>query len=138
MMEQLADYTIRQTMRESNHGLIFLAEPPERLGITGEVVALKALRGHSDADDFRRMANELRLLHSVDSDYVDIRLRPKKCFATGIKNNYTAFYHGAIKYGGFSGAPIFQKTGSGKSEFGFGITFRKKILRSGSTVTCLL
>jgi len=70
MMEQLADYTIRQTMRESNHGLIFLAEPPERLGITGEVVALKALRGHSDADDFRRMANELRLLHSVDSDYV--------------------------------------------------------------------
>ena len=40
MMEQLADYTIRQTMRESNHGLIFLAEPPERLGITDEVVAL--------------------------------------------------------------------------------------------------
>merc|ERR1719203_140560 len=54
----------------------------------------------------------------VDSDYVDVRLRPKKRKKTNgknenknLKSEYTAFYHGAIKYGGFSGAPIFQLNG---------------------------
>lgn len=69
-MESLADYTIVRKMREGNHGTVYLAEPPARLGLTDDVVALKTLGNHGDDDDFRRVANELRLLHSVQSEFV--------------------------------------------------------------------
>lgn len=69
-MEKLADYVVRREMREGNHGIVYLAEPPARLGIEDDVVALKTLREHGDDQDFRRVANELRLLASVDSPHV--------------------------------------------------------------------
>ena len=53
------------------------------------------------------VAWEPPMWNSVNSDYVDIRLRPKRK-NKGLKSVYNAFYHGAIKYGGFSGGPIFQ------------------------------
>ncbi|MGK0227247.1 MAG: serine/threonine protein kinase [Thermoproteota archaeon] len=69
-MKNIADYVVRERLREGNHGTVFLAEPPSRLGVEAEIVAIKTLRQHADPDDFRRVANELRLLNSVDSPHV--------------------------------------------------------------------
>lgn len=66
----IADYVVREQLREGNHGTVFLAEPPARLGLDVEIVAVKTLRRHAGPDDFRRVANELRLLNSIESPHV--------------------------------------------------------------------
>ncbi len=69
-MTMIADYVVREQLREGNHGTVMLAEPPARLGLDVDIVALKILRDHADDDDFKRVANELRLLHSVQSPHL--------------------------------------------------------------------
>jgi len=69
-MTKIADYVLRDQLREGNHGTVFLAEPPARLGLEAPVVALKTLRQHTNDDDFRRVANELRLLNTTESPHV--------------------------------------------------------------------
>ena len=69
-MEQVADYAIVREMRNGNHGLMYVAAPPARLGVDDEYVAVKVLNHHATDDEFRRIANELRLLNSTDSRHV--------------------------------------------------------------------
>ena len=69
-MEQVADYTIVRKMRQGNHGSMYIATPPARLGIDDRHVALKVLDHHATDDEFRRIANELRLLNSAESPHV--------------------------------------------------------------------
>lgn len=66
----IGDYVILEVLRTGNHGTVYLAQPPARLGDEFDQVAVKTLKQHADDDDFRRVANEARLLHSVDSPYV--------------------------------------------------------------------
>lgn len=67
---QIADYIIVEKIRSSSHGTVYAAAPPERLGVSSETVALKTLKQHADGDDFRRVANELKLLHQANSPYL--------------------------------------------------------------------
>lgn len=69
-LDRIADYHIERTMRRGNHGVLHLAVPPRRLGLDVRWVALKVLDMHGTDDDFRRIANELRLLNSTRSPFV--------------------------------------------------------------------
>lgn len=69
-MTGFGDYTLVEQIREGAHGVLHLAVPPARLAHPESFVALKRLRAHPDADDFRRIANELRLLHAAQSSHV--------------------------------------------------------------------
>lgn len=69
-MEFIADYAVMREMRTGNHGLMFVCEPPARLGIDAEHVAVKVLDHHATDDEFKRIANELRLLNSTKSPYI--------------------------------------------------------------------
>merc|ERR1711976_658395 len=56
------------------------------------------------------VAWEPPMWNMVDSNVVVTRLRPNNRSKSkqNLKSNYTAFYHGAIRSWGFSGAPLFQ------------------------------
>lgn len=69
-MDSFADFAIVEPMGTGNHGDYFRAIAPARLAIDDEFVALKVLGNHALDDDFRRVSNELRLLHSLKSDYL--------------------------------------------------------------------
>lgn len=69
-VQAIGDYVIVDVLRSGNHGTVYLAEPPARLDSELDHVALKTLKQHADNDDFRRVANEARLLHSVNSPHV--------------------------------------------------------------------
>jgi eukaryotic-like serine/threonine-protein kinase len=66
----IADYRFVRMLGEGNHGRFWLAPPPERLGLSVDYVTVKTLTRHASDDDFRRMANELRLYATVDSPYL--------------------------------------------------------------------
>lgn len=69
-MEQIADYRLVRSLGEGNHGEIFLAETPDRLGIDAEHVAVKVLTEMTVDDALRRMARELKVFASVSSPYL--------------------------------------------------------------------
>lgn len=69
-MKRFADYEIVHPMGQGNHGTYYAARPPARLGIDDELVALKVLGAQALDDDFRRIANELRLLNSLRSPHL--------------------------------------------------------------------
>lgn len=69
-MDSIADYVLHAQMGNGNHGTFYRATPPARLGIDDEFVALKVLNNQATDDDFRRIANELRLLNSLESEYL--------------------------------------------------------------------
>lgn len=67
-MKGVADYTFIEHLGDGNHGAFWLAFPPERLGRrTDQPVAVKTLAHRANDDDYRRMANELRVYALVDS-----------------------------------------------------------------------
>ncbi|MEQ8716291.1 MAG: serine/threonine-protein kinase [Acidimicrobiales bacterium] len=66
-MKGIADYVFTGTLREGNHGTFHLAAPPARLGVDADTVVVKVLHERAGDDEFRRMANELRIHASVDS-----------------------------------------------------------------------
>ena len=67
-MDGIADYIFVERLGEGNHGTFWLARPPERLGpVDGELVAVKTLVQQASDQDFRRMANELRIYAQVES-----------------------------------------------------------------------
>ncbi len=68
-MSGFGDYLLVRDLGEGNHGTFHLAEPPARLGIDVPVV-VKRLDGHATDDDMRRLANELRLLHTLRSPHL--------------------------------------------------------------------
>lgn len=67
-MQGIADYQFIERLGEGNHGTFWLARPPERLGELGvEFVAVKTLAQQATDQDFKRMANELRVYAAVES-----------------------------------------------------------------------
>lgn len=65
-MATIADYRLLDRLGSGNHGEFWLAEPPPRLGLPpGTRVAVKVLAAKGTDNDFRRMANELRLHAAV-------------------------------------------------------------------------
>lgn len=73
-MRGIADYTFIRHLGDGNHGAFWLAEPPTRLGRpTDDPVAVKTLAQRANDDDYRRMANELRIYALVASpDLVEV------------------------------------------------------------------
>jgi serine/threonine protein kinase len=69
-METIADYRLIRSLGAGNHGEFFLAEPPERLGLDTEYVAVKVMAGHTQDDAFRRATRELRVFAQVTSPYL--------------------------------------------------------------------
>lgn len=71
-MKGIADYVFIRHLSDGNHGAFWLAEPPARLG-RSEPVAVKTLAQRATDNDFRRMANELRIYARVESpDLVEV------------------------------------------------------------------
>jgi eukaryotic-like serine/threonine-protein kinase len=69
-MRGIADYRFVRQLGEGNHGRFWLAEPPARLGLDDQYVAVKTLAHKASDDDFRRFANELQLYAAVDSEHL--------------------------------------------------------------------
>ena len=67
---RIGDYEIIDAVGDGNHGVYNTARPPARLGLTDPVVMLKVLDDYGSADDFKRITNELRLLHSLRSPHL--------------------------------------------------------------------
>jgi len=67
---RIGDYEIIDTIGDGNHGVYHTARPPARLGVNDPLVTLKVLDGYGSADDFKRITNELRLLHSLRSPHL--------------------------------------------------------------------
>ena len=53
-METIADYRLIRSLGAGSHGEFFLAEPPARLGLDAEFVAVKVMAGQTQDDAFRR------------------------------------------------------------------------------------
>jgi eukaryotic-like serine/threonine-protein kinase len=64
-MKRIADYELIESLGRGNHGEYFVAQPPARLGLDVDRVAVKVLGLNATEDAFRRVANELRLFASV-------------------------------------------------------------------------
>jgi serine/threonine protein kinase len=69
-VERIADYSLLRTLGEGNYGEFYLANPPERLKVNSEYVAVKVLAGRTSDDAFRRATKELRLFAAVQSPYL--------------------------------------------------------------------
>ena len=69
-METIADYRLTRSLGAGSHGEFFLAEPPARLGLDAEFVAVKVMAGQTQEDAFRRATRELRLFASVKSPFL--------------------------------------------------------------------
>ena len=69
-MDQIADYVVERTMRRGNHGVMYVARPPARLGLGETPVVVKLLDHHATDVEFRRIANELRLMNSAGSPQI--------------------------------------------------------------------
>ena len=66
----LADFRVVRLIGEGNHGRFYLAQPPARLGIPDEFVAVKVFAGQCSEDAYRRGTRELRAFAAVDSPYL--------------------------------------------------------------------
>jgi serine/threonine protein kinase len=66
----LADFRVIRLIGEGNHGRFYLAQPPARLGIDDEYVAVKVFAGQCSEDAYRRGTRELRAFAAVDSPYL--------------------------------------------------------------------
>src|SRR6478609_5282039 len=66
----LADFRVVRLLGEGNHGRFYLAQPPARLGISDEYVAVKVFAGQCSEDAYRRGTRELRAFAAVDSPYL--------------------------------------------------------------------
>ncbi len=70
-MDGIADYQFIERLGEGNHGTFWLARPPSRLtSVTAEFVAVKTLAQQATDQDFKRMANELRIYATVESSHL--------------------------------------------------------------------
>lgn len=69
-MTRIGDYDVIDTIGDGNHGVYHTARPPARLGLPDPIVTLKVLDHYGSADDFKRITNELRLLHSLRSPHL--------------------------------------------------------------------
>jgi serine/threonine protein kinase len=68
--EGIADYHFIKMLGAGNHGVFYLAPPPQRLPVDAEFVAVKVLSGASRQDTFRRAVRELAAFAAVKSPYL--------------------------------------------------------------------
>ncbi|WP_068269320.1 serine/threonine-protein kinase [Aldersonia kunmingensis] len=66
----IADYRIVGFLGEGNHGKFYLAQTPQRLGISAPLVAVKVFSGEISEDTYRRGVRELRAFAAVESPYL--------------------------------------------------------------------
>ena len=57
-MDKIADYRLVRSLGGGSHGEFFVAEPPARLGLDAEYVAVKVMAGQTQDDAFRRAMAE--------------------------------------------------------------------------------
>ncbi|WP_162891272.1 serine/threonine-protein kinase [Aeromicrobium sp. A1-2] len=69
-MDGIADYRFVRPIGEGGHGAFYLAEPPPRLGITGDFVTVKILFGANNEENLRRATRELRAFASASSPFL--------------------------------------------------------------------
>ena len=69
-LDGIADYDFIEELGAGNHGRYYLADAPARLGLGDARVAVKVLDRRAGESEFRRVANELRIFHSVRSDHL--------------------------------------------------------------------
>ena len=63
----IADYRILGVLGEGNNGRFYLAEPPTRLGLSTDRVAVKVFTAPVSTDAYRRGVRELRAFAAVPS-----------------------------------------------------------------------
>lgn len=68
--ERLGDYELIREIGRGSHGAFHLARAPERLHLDHDYVALKVLDHQATDQEFRRVANELRLVASIGSEHL--------------------------------------------------------------------
>lgn len=88
--ETVGDYRLLEEIGAGSHGRFYLAEPPPRLGIEATRVAVKVLDRNATDSEFRRVANELRILAAVRSPHL-VELHEAGC-ADGILFYCMPFY----------------------------------------------
>jgi serine/threonine protein kinase len=69
-VQAIADYTLLRSLGGGSQGEFFLAEPPNRLGVDSDYVAVKVMAGPTTDVAFRRATRELRIFATVDSPYL--------------------------------------------------------------------
>jgi serine/threonine protein kinase len=69
-MKRIADYEIDREIGHGSQGTFYLAQAPARLGLDGEPVALKVLDHNATDQEFRRVANELKMFRSIESPFL--------------------------------------------------------------------
>ena len=69
-LDGIADYDFIEELGAGNHGRYYLADAPARLGLGDARVAVKVLDRRAGESEFRRVANELRIFHSVRSGHL--------------------------------------------------------------------
>lgn len=69
-MSTLGDYELLTVIGAGNHGVFYEAKPPERLGVTDDVVAVKVLTQNATDADFERFARELQVFASTSSTHL--------------------------------------------------------------------
>ncbi len=70
---RLADYEIidaAERVGDVGHGISYTARPPARLGLTDPIVTLRVLEQFGSPEEFARVTNELRLLHSLQTAHL--------------------------------------------------------------------
>jgi eukaryotic-like serine/threonine-protein kinase len=65
-VRRIADYELIRPLGSGNHGELYLARAPDRLGLDTDRVAVKVLALNATDDAFRRVANELKLFASIE------------------------------------------------------------------------
>ncbi len=81
----VADYQVQRVLGHGNNGRIFLARPPQRLGLAEEFVAVKALHGPCHDAVYERAVEELRAISALDSPFL------AKVFEAGLER--TSFFY---------------------------------------------
>lgn len=67
-MKKIADYVLLERLGAGNHGVFYLARTPQRLNLPNAFCAVKILSQRASSEAFRRMANELQIFASINSD----------------------------------------------------------------------
>ncbi len=66
----IADYHFIRKLGAGNHGAFYLANRPDRLRVSADLVAVKVLSGSNSQDTFRRATRELAAFAAVQSPYL--------------------------------------------------------------------
>lgn len=69
-MKGIADYTFVREFPMGNHGRVFMAHTPARLGLEAPHVAVKVLASNATDTAFERLATELHVLATVASPFL--------------------------------------------------------------------